>query len=254
MNRSGLIYHFEWGARSGETLVWARKAPGWVSSATKLISTALIVVGITGMFFTFRPIISSEVSYRWSTLWGTNVHSVEFAQDITAHAQDLEREQTKILAQELEMPNTSFSIYVPKIEARAPIIQNVSPTNQKEYLTALKSGVAHASGTVYPGMDGGTYLFAHSSDITVQTSYNTVFYLLRELQGPKNAQPGDQIYVFFLDKLYKYEVKETHVVGAQDVSWLTNARSGKERLILQTCWPPGTALKRLIVVAEPVTD
>lgn len=252
--KSGLIYHFEWGTRSGEVLISVRRGAKFAYEATKLLSAALIVVGIAGLFFTFRPIVTSELAYRFAQITGSSVQEIEVAEDLTVHAQDLEREQTRILARELGVPNTSFSVYVPKINAKAPIVQNVNPTNYREYMEALKGGVAHASGSVYPGMEGGTYLFAHSSDITFQTSYNTVFYLLRELEGPRNGEPGDQIYVFFLDKLYKYEVKEKHTVPANDTSWLVNAQTGSERLILQTCWPPGTALNRLVVIAEPVRE
>lgn len=249
---SRLVYHFEWQSLHGETLIVRGSA--FAYQATKLVSASLIVAGIVGLFFTFQPVISSELTYRLSQLRGQPQQEIQQAEAITVDASNLEREQTKILASELGVPNTSFSIYIPKIDARAPVVENVDPSRPSEYLKALKQGVAHAKGTVFPGVSGGTFLFAHSSDLLGSTNYNTVFYLLRELEPSTDGRKGDEIYVFFLDKLYKYRVIEKHVVAAEDTSWINNAKQGQERLILQTCWPPGTALKRLIVVAEPVKD
>jgi len=71
--------------------------------------------------------------------------------------------------------------------------------------------------------------------------------LLRELK----PEDQDEVYVFFKGKVHKYRITEQHVIDGDDVSWLTEAKSGPERLILQTCWPPGTVWKRLLVVAVP---
>jgi LPXTG-site transpeptidase (sortase) family protein len=64
-------------------------------------------------------------------------------------------------------------------------------------------------------------------------------------------QPGDDIYIFFKGKRYNYEVYETKIVDASDVSYVDAALGQGERLILQTCWPPGTDWKRTLVFARP---
>ncbi|MDO8599803.1 MAG: sortase [bacterium] len=272
MKRRGVIYDYLWARNSGEVAVAITRAAKAAYHATKLLASALIVVGLAGLFMTLKPVVTSEISYNWGRATGEiqreqkqNEQMLVFA----SFAQEQEKEKTRQKAQELGLPDAKFGVYIPKINAKAPVIENVSASKEAEYMNALKQGVAHASGSVFPGMEGATFLFAHSSEVpwNIGSQYNTIFYLLRELEpgtttpaplggGPALPQVtgGDEIYVFFLDKIYKYRVTEKHTVDPNDVSWLTDARVGKERLILQTCWPPGTALKRMIIVAEPVTD
>ena len=69
----------------------------------------------------------------------------------------------------------------------------------------------------------------------------------------KDLSPGDDIVVYFENQRHNYVVKESRVVDADDVSFITQSNTGKEVLILQTCYPPGTTWKRLLVFAEPKT-
>lgn len=270
MKRQGIIYDHLWRRSSGELVVAAYRVAKFAYNATKILASTLIVVGLSGLIITLKPIISSEIAYFWGKSTGQIEREQKYQEELLVKATDGEnekREEALNMARELGLPDSRFGIYIPKIGAKAPIIENVSTTNPKEYLNALKNGVAHASGSVFPGMTGTVYLFAHSSEVPfVSSQYNTIFYLLRELEpgsvkktdniplggGLIEEKKGDEIYIFFLDKIYKYKVTEKHTVNANDTSWLVNATEGKERLILQTCWPPGTALKRLIIVAEPV--
>lgn len=138
-----------------------------------------------------------------------------------------------------------FSVVIPKIGATANIIPNVDAGNETEYLEALKKGVAHAKGTYFPGQDKTIYLFAHSTDSVFNIQkYNAVFFLLNKLEK------GDQIIVFFMDKKYLYEVEEKKIIAADDTSFLTP--KDEEKLILQTCYPPGTSFERLLVFAKPL--
>jgi len=139
-----------------------------------------------------------------------------------------------------------FSIFIPKIDAKANIIPNVDPGNPTDYLKALSEGVAHAKGTNFPGRGKTIYLFSHSTDSPINiTRYNAVFYLLGKLEK------GDRVVIYFMNQEYDYVVTDKFVTSASDTSWLTDDGSG-ERLILQTCDPPGTSWNRLIVVARPL--
>lgn len=144
---------------------------------------------------------------------------------------------------------TDFSIVIPKISAAAKVVPNIDPANEEEYRNALKSGVAHAKGSSFPSASEGTiYLFAHSTNSLANVSvYNAVFYELKSLE------PGDKIIIFFAGQKHIYQVLEQKIIEANDVSWLTD-QSGENgsKLVLQTCWPPGTSLKRLIVIAKQV--
>ncbi len=138
-----------------------------------------------------------------------------------------------------------FGIVIPKIGANAKIIENVDPFNSKEYQWALTKGVAHASGSAFPGHVGNTFLFAHSSvDWYIANQYNSVFYLLHKLEK------GDKIEAYYKKSKYVYEVTEKKFVEASDVSYLYKGNKDTSTLTLMTCWPPGTTYKRLIVQAK----
>ncbi len=143
--------------------------------------------------------------------------------------------------------DTNFSIVIPKIGASAAIFPNVNPNNPEEFLPVLAKGIAHAKGSVFPGMKGNVYLFAHSTDNWWNVGrYNAVFYLLKDLQ------PGDEIVIFFENQRYDYKVAYTTIEDPTNVGYLTASHEGESRVVMQTCWPPGTTWKRLYVIARPI--
>ncbi|MBI2641430.1 sortase [Candidatus Roizmanbacteria bacterium] len=143
-----------------------------------------------------------------------------------------------------EDPN--FSIVIPKIHANARVLSNIDPSEEKTYLEALQKGVAHAAGTAFPGENSHVFLFAHSTDYFWNVgSYNAVFYLLNKLEK------GDEVNLFYKGQRYLYRVSGTRVVNPDQVEYLTR-KSNSEFLTLQTCWPLGTTLKRLLIFATRV--
>ncbi len=141
-----------------------------------------------------------------------------------------------------------FSIVIPKIGANARILPNVDASKEEVYLPALQEGVAHTLGTVFPGEKGHIFLFAHSTDYFWNVgSYNAVFYLLYKLEK------GDRITLFYKGQRYVYQVIQKTVVNPDEVHYLTR-KTTNEFLTLQTCWPPGTTLKRMLVFASRVSD
>ncbi len=142
------------------------------------------------------------------------------------------------------LANSSFIISIPKINAYAPVVENVDPWNESDYKEALKHGVAQAKGFALPGAHGPIYLFAHSSDYPWNiTRYNTVFLRLGELKN------GDQISILKDGKTYDYQVTDKKEVWPDQVEFL---KSTQDQLILQTCTPIGTAFKRLLIFAKPL--
>ncbi len=148
-----------------------------------------------------------------------------------------------------QIKNPQNSIYIPKIEAYAPIIDNVDPWNETEYTMALTKGVALSKGFSTPDQPGIIYIFAHSSDYPWNmTRYNTAFFKLN------NLSLKDEIKIKWKDKIYSYKVKSKQEVWPNEVDILKQrVQDNAQLLILQTCTPIGTALKRLIVFAEPTT-
>ncbi len=141
-----------------------------------------------------------------------------------------------------------FSIVVPKIAANAKIYSNTDPSNENTYLDVLNKGVAHALGTAFPGEGGHIFLFAHSTDYFWNVSvFNAIFYLLYKLEK------GDEVNLFYKGQRYVYKVIGKEVVDPSEVQYLTR-KTNREFLTLQTCWPPGTTLKRLLVFAVRVAE
>lgn len=228
------------------------------------IGNFLLLFALFGVAATFGPALYYELNFRYEQAWGVtyvvadpkskNAQESELGKLIQ---RDRNRPVSEITAgfpdskQRLLIPkNTQFGLVIPKIGANATVIPNVDPGNEPEFLQALQSGVAHARGTVFPGQQGNIYLFAHSTDNWWNVGrYNAIFYLL------KDVSKGDKVIVFFEDIRHNYVVTESKIVEANDISYLVDSqKSGTETLIMQTCWPPGTTWKRLLVFAKPERD
>ncbi|OGK52749.1 hypothetical protein A2966_03140 [Candidatus Roizmanbacteria bacterium RIFCSPLOWO2_01_FULL_41_22] len=223
------------------------------------IGNFLLLFAIFGVLATFGPAIYYEVSFKIVQARGIKYAVVDtqtsplgeiLKKQKAENSQGISGGFAQVLAgpkEQILMPkDTDFSILIPRLGASTKVFPNIDPSNQNEFLPILRSGVAHARGTVFPGMAGNIYLFAHSTDNFWDVGrYNAVFYLLKDLK------PGDDIIVFFENQRHNYVVTESRIVDSQDISYITKANTGKEQLILQTCWPPGTTWKRLLVFAKP---
>lgn len=199
---------------------------------------------MAGVILTFAPAIQAEATFRYHQFVGQQFYVQGDLPKIAnqkSGASLLISEPPPLAISPLD-PNAD--IIIPKIGANAKIIPNVDPGNETEYLTALKEGVALAAGTVNPGQPGNAYIFAHSVGNFWEVSrWNAVFYLLRELT------PGDEVDIFWEGKRYLYRVYDQKIVNPEDIQYLTS-QSDFPMLTLQTCWPPGTTFKRLLVFAR----
>jgi sortase A len=186
----------------------------------RLLGNFLIIFGILFIVFTFGPATREETTYQIREVLNKKP--------------------------ELIPPNEDFSIVIPKIAAVAPVFPNIDPFDKSKYLQVLYKGVAHAKGTPFPGQEGNTYLFAHSTDTFINVGrYNAVFYLLGKLEK------GDKIDIYYKGEKIEYEVTEKKIVPPSTVEYLGTIDEGRT-LTLQTCYPPGTTLKRLVVIAKQI--
>lgn len=182
----------------------------------RVVGIGLLVVGLVGLGMTFYPVAKLELGYR--TIKATKTDIVPL--------------------------DANLGIVIPKIGANSRVIKDVDPLNSKVYQQALTLGVAHAKGTPLPGEPGNAFLFSHSSvDFTQAAKYNSVFYLLSKLTI------GDQIYIYNQGKRINFYVTEKKIVGAEAIQYLSST-DNEPSVTLMTCWPPGTDLKRLLVVAK----
>ena len=236
--------------------------------AVRSLGNFLVLLALYGVGATFGPAVYYELQYR--VIQARGIRFVVSSQSLEVSKETGAKNEIKrvpasgtptrgresqgpgfaeILAgakEQVLIPKDSlFSIVIPRIGASAKIYPNVDPNNPEEFLPVLAKGIAHAKGTVFPGMRGNIYLFAHSTDNWWNVGrYNAVFYLLKDLSE------GDEIVVFFENRRYEYTVSQKIISDPKDVTFLTGEQSGAQRLVMQTCWPPGTTWKRLYVIAE----
>jgi len=198
-----------------------------------LLANILILTSLLGLFFTFGPVVLQEANYALRNI---------FKKTYTVKESASESETT---VKELVPPNFDFSIVIPKIGAVAPVFANTDPFNPAEFLPVLRQGVAHAKGTAFPGTNGNTYIFAHSTDAFYNVGrYNAVFYLLGKLEA------NDEVFLYYKNQKFTYRVYDKKIVNPEAVGYLGTLKKNANTLTLQTCYPPGTTLLRLIVLAE----
>ncbi|MBI4136515.1 sortase [Candidatus Roizmanbacteria bacterium] len=211
-------------------------------------SRVILGIAMIGLVFLVTPYVYTEARFR--------VNPPEYAEEIDLSEITIVDSVidtptfTKLLNEKyirkLGPVNTDYALVIPKIGVNSPVVPNVDPANKTEYQLALKQGAAHAKGTSLPDQEGSKYIFAHSTDNFWNiANYNAIFYLLKDLE------PEDQIYIVYNGTLYPYKVSEKRVVNADDTYYL-KPNNLDNRLILQTCWPPGTTWKRMLVFAEPI--
>ncbi len=140
--------------------------------------------------------------------------------------------------------NKEFSLVIPKIGVNAAVIPAVNPTKPGEYLAALQKGIAHSSLSYFPNEDGTVFLFSHSTNYDwFVGDLNAVFYLL------KNLEENDMVVLFYKGASYTYKITGKQIVDPTAVAYLA-PQGGARRLILQTCWPPGSTTQRLLIFAD----
>lgn len=209
--------------------------------------------GLLSIVFVFGPIFQAEAGYRWNKIFGiqktlSNEVSPQPTGQTQNNTQPVDNNNSFAnlhAAENTIIPvSTDYGIVIEKIEANAKIIPGVNPANEKDYVQALTKGVAEALGSTKPGEKGNLYLFSHSTDAPWNIiRYNAIFYLLNKLEA------GDRVVIFYLGRRYDYIVFDKNIVEPSDVSYLTN-RYDAPVLTLQTCDPPGTLFKRLVVRAR----
>lgn len=227
------------------TKIYKRKF--WLFILIRTVANTLIIGGVLFALVSFWPFITQEARYWWDNFRGQRY---VLAGDKTAPVAssgfgDLLKAPPPIQVVPL---STDFGIVIEKIDVNSPVVANVDSSNYREYIAALGKGVAHALGTALPGStnqaNNNVFLFAHSAINPIEAKkYNSVFYLLRKLEI------GDRVVTFYKGKRYDYIVSSKQVVEATDTKYITNI-SKDPILTLQTCDPPGSSLRRLIVTAK----
>ncbi|MDD4106685.1 MAG: sortase [Candidatus Shapirobacteria bacterium] len=210
------------------------------------LGTSIVLTSIFLLIYLYQPLFNSWLNYKQIN------KNTEIKDNTFSKTYPTPKSSPTITTEEPAklQENNEFKIEIPKIGAITEIIAEVSPVDKNQYLQVLKNNkVAHSNYSALPGSGKGsmTYLFAHSTEQSIQTMRkNSVFYLLGELDK------DDKILISYQGEVIEYTVYMKKIVTAKEFEYLTYSDSTKEVLILQTCWPIGTNWKRLLVFAQRI--
>lgn len=205
------------------------------------LGNLLILSGLVILFLIFSPVLIQEVDYQVKKNYPQEYQLIGDPRQV----EEAEKEATQFYRQKLIIPKSfDFSLVIPRVGINSEVFANVNSAIEEEYLPILKQGVAHDIGSSLPDQPGPVFIFGHSTDSFYNiTRYNAAFFLLRKLEA------DDEIYVFYNNKKYYYLVVDKKIVKPEEVDNEVKKLEGNF-LVLQTCWPPGTILKRLLVIAR----
>lgn len=140
-------------------------------------------------------------------------------------------------------------LIIPKINVDAPIVMGLTSLAESQVQNGLRDGVVHypiPGASSMPGEQGNSVILGHSSnDVFDDGNYKFIFVQLEQINA------GDTFFVNYNSTRYTYKVSHKEVILPTQVDKLT-LPSEKPQMILITCVPVGTALKRLIVYADQI--
>lgn len=140
------------------------------------------------------------------------------------------------------------NLVIPKIGIRVPIVLPKDATKQS-ILAGMEDGVSLYPGSSLPSSASGrTVILGHSSKASWYFGdYATVFALL-----PKLAI-GDVFTVVSDRTTYTYQVVGSKVLTPSDTNTLLATTPSEPEVDLVTCFPIGSASKRIIIQAQLVS-
>ncbi len=139
-----------------------------------------------------------------------------------------------------------FYISVPKLEIEKAVVHKDS-TEQDP-----KDFLGHLLGSALPGEVGGSiFIYGHSTFpwLFDPNNYRTIFSSLPKLEK------GDYVYIQYPEKQWVYKVTGFKVKEPEGVNpYESVSDNAPAQLVLMTCVPPGTRLRRLMVYASLVEE
>ncbi len=145
-------------------------------------------------------------------------------------------------------PTSNPEVIIPKINVQIPVNYEQTSTDEAAIEADLENGVVHYPTTALPGENGNAAFFGHSSNnIFNKGKYKFAFVLLHTLV------PGDTFYLTNNGKVYVYKVITKTVVEPTQVEVLDPVAGQTATATLITCDPPGTSLKRLVIVGQQIS-
>ena len=131
-----------------------------------------------------------------------------------------------------------FFITIPKLK--------ITKAHAKVDSIRFDENLAHFPGTAIPGEVGNAFVTGHSvfPQFNDPKNYRAIFTKLSDLEI------GDKVYVEIEGKNLQFIVQYAKIVDPKDLSVLAPISQNGRNLTLMTCVPPGTNLKRLVVITS----
>jgi len=245
-------------------------------SISPKIATKINLLGLLGWFLAFYVITFLAINFGayWQIAnyyvaeWRGTSH--QEMQVLVKKAKDDKIEKVQIETKKLpvtevanivstlnmEITPPDNRIVVPRINRNVPIVEadeKLLETKQwddlnKDIEEQLHNGVVHYPHTAKPYEYGNVFLTGHSSYYPWDNgSYKDVFALLNMVEV------NDEFMIYYEGRKYVYRVTEKLEVKPDEVDVM---RQGEKRRVatLMTCTPPGTNLRRLLVVGELISE
>ena len=203
-----------------------------------VLPIASFVLGLVFLTNAFWPIVVYELRSRHFT--PAFLSPLEVKGDLLATV-DYSQPQSWFPTQTNLPPSpskiTHYTLSIPKLGIDRAVVQ----VGGKDLMKSL----SQYPGTALPGNLGNAVVFGHSvlPQFFNPKDYRTIFSTLPTLNE------GDEILINFDGVTYTYQVENMIEVLPEDVSVLQQYYD-RERLSLITCVPPGTYLRRLVVVGR----
>lgn len=216
-------------------------------SRRRKIGYLMLGLSFCGFLFFFSPFIAIKQEKKKASAFGAlinqKIEPINPLGQIQIQASD-EPEKTEASPKPTEVK--SFYLTIEKIGLfSAPIIPKIDANNKEQYQKALAMGLVHAQSTALPDEENMVYIFGHSTNyIWNIKQINALFYGIEKLEN------NDRVKIEFNGKSYVYYVYDRKIVQSENANIIEN-EANQDVLVLQSCWPPGTSLKRILVFCRP---
>lgn len=133
----------------------------------------------------------------------------------------------------------TFTLTIPKLNITQALVK-VDGENADKSLVLLP-------GTALPGEKGNVFIAGHSNYFQIfeqDNWYLSIFKNLHELKA------GDEVITTTQGQDFRYKIVSMKVVDPKDISVIRPPDTSGRYITLMTCVPPGTFMKRLIVLGR----
>lgn len=237
---------------------YKKTSVNFVKKSIRLVSAALLIIGLSVATYIFFPLISWQVYFQpvfasqsiITPIPKSNLINSSLIKNLINQAKD-GINGTDYTNAENWFPSLNVNEFgnrtIPKVQSYNLSIPKIQIDNA--FVSAIDNNVGshlvNYLGTSIPGDSGNAVIFGHSTlpQLFNPKDYKTIFANLYKLKN------GDKIYANVSGVSYLYKVYNITIVDPSDTSVFSQSFDDSY-ITLVTCTPPGTVWKRLIIKAS----